>query len=75
MFGKRETGAGEKASDKWTIPLCRGHNDEQHKAGNELLWWASKGVDPFGLALALHSASGDDEIADAIIRANMRASA
>jgi hypothetical protein len=75
IYGKRETGGQEKASDKWTVPLCRVHHDEQHDAGNELLWWASTGIDPFGLALALHSASGDDDIADGIIRANMRASA
>jgi Putative HNHc nuclease len=71
VYGKRETGGAEKASDKWTVPLCRTHHDEQHAAGNELTWWASKGIDPFGIALALHSASGDDEIADAIIRANI----
>lgn len=68
IYGKRETGGAEKASDKWTVPLCRAHHDEQHDAGNEITWWASKGIDPFGLALALHSASGDDEIADGILR-------
>ncbi len=67
IYGKRETGGAEKASDKWVVPLCRREHDEQHAAGNELLWWASKGVDPFGLALALHSASGDDEIAEGIL--------
>lgn len=71
-YGKRETGGQEKASDKWTTPLCAAHHDEQHAAGNELVWWASKGVDPFGLALALYAASGDDEIAEGILRANMR---
>lgn len=70
MFGKRETGGSEKASDKWVTPLCRTHHDEQHKAGNELLWWASKGVDPFGLALALHHATGDDELAESILVAS-----
>lgn len=71
IYGKRETGGGEKASDKWTTPLCRAHHDEQHKAGDELTWWASNGIDPFGLALALHEATGDDEIADGIIRAHL----
>jgi hypothetical protein len=66
LFGKRETGGAEKPADKWTIPLCRGHHDEQH-AGNELTWWASKGLDPFGLALALYDASGDEELAESII--------
>jgi hypothetical protein len=72
IHGKRETGGAEKASDKWTVPLCRSHHDDQHAAGNELLWWASKGIDPFGLALALHHASGDDEIAESILRSHMR---
>lgn len=72
IYGKRETGGAEKASDKWTVPLCREHHDEQHAAGNELVWWASKQIDPFGLALALHAATGDDEIADGIIRSNMK---
>jgi len=67
LFGKRETGAAEKPADKWTTPLCRTHHDEQHRAGTELSWWASKGIDPFGLALALYDASGDEEIAENII--------
>ncbi len=70
LFGKRETGKQEKPSDKWTVPLCRVHHDEQHAAGNELLWWAGTGIDPFGLALALYTASGDDEMAESILRAN-----
>lgn len=73
IYGKPETGGQQKPADKWVTPLCRAHHDEQHAAGNELLWWASKGVDPFGLALALHSASSDDEIAEGILQSNMRA--
>jgi hypothetical protein len=72
IYGKRETGKAEKASDRWTVPLCREHHEHQHNAGNELLWWASMYMDPFGLALALHAASGDDEIAEAILHANRR---
>jgi hypothetical protein len=81
IHGKRETGGAEKASDKWTVPLCRAHHDEQHAAcergsGGELAtaeirWWNSKGIDPFGLSLALHHATGDDEIADGILRAHL----
>lgn len=74
LHGKRETGGGEKPSDKWVVPLCREHHDEQHKH-NELLWWAGKGIDPFGLALALHDASGDDEIGEAIVRSHVAKSA
>ena len=67
MFGKRETGGAERPSDKWVVPLCRKHHDEQHDSGNEIAWWASKNIDPFGLALALYHASGDDEIAEGIL--------
>lgn len=70
LYGKRETGGSEKPSDKWTVPLCRTHHDEQHAAGNELTWWASKGIDPFGLALALHHATSDDDIADGILHSH-----
>ena len=70
IYGKRETGGQEKASDKWTVPLCREHHDEQHD-GNELKFWAAKRLDPFGLALALYQASGDDEIAEGIISASI----
>ncbi len=70
LYGKRETGGGETASDKWIVPLCRTHHDEQHDAGNELKWWASKRIDPFGLALALHHASGDDELAEGILNSH-----
>ena len=55
--GKRPTGGGEKSSDKWTVPLCNRHHTEQHKAGNELKWWASKGVNPFMLAITLKEKS------------------
>lgn len=74
IHGKSSTGMAEKPSDSWVTPLCRAHHDEQHKAGDELKWWASKGVDPFGLALALHHASGDEEIAEGILRSHMLAS-
>lgn len=72
LHGKPETGMQAKASDKFTVPLCRAHHDEQHAAGNELVWWASKRIDPFGLALALYSASGDDDLAEGILNANRR---
>lgn len=67
-LAKPETGMGEKSDDKWTTPLCREHHDEQHKAGDELAWWASKGIAaPFALALALYADSGDEEVAMQIL--------
>ncbi len=54
-YSKRQTGLGEKPDDKWTLPLCRHHHDEQHRE-NELGWWAGKGiVDPFAVAVALYA--------------------
>ena len=70
IHGKQESGLQRKADDKWTVPLCRAHHDEQHAAGDELKWWASKGLDPFGIALSLYSASGDDEVCEAILQSN-----
>lgn len=65
-YGKRATGMAEKPSDKWTVPLCRQHHDDQHSM-NELVWWANQGIDPHMLALSLYGASGDEEMAAQII--------
>lgn len=52
--GKRETGAGEKASDQWTTPQCAScHLVDQH-GGSERAFWAKVGIDPFALALELY---------------------
>lgn len=71
LYGKRETGGAEKASDKWTVPLCRKHHDEQHATGDEMKFWDFVGINPFALALALYAATGDDEIAHGILRSNL----
>lgn len=79
IYGKAETGGQSKPADKWVTPLCRGCHDEQHattleasdtrkEITAELRWWASKGIDPFGLALALFACTGDDDIAQSILR-------
>jgi hypothetical protein len=55
QYGKRQTGMGEKPDDKWVLPLCRHHHDEQHSR-NELAWWTSYGIpDPFAVAMALYA--------------------
>lgn len=72
-IGKRETGVAEKSSDQWTIPLCRIHHEEQHHTGNELRFWSKHGIDdPFRLALALFSESGNWEICEGILAAHRR---
>lgn len=53
-------GMGIKPSDQWTVPLCNRHHREQHDKG-ELTFWASRGVDPYGLAQTLWRHSGDQE--------------
>ena len=30
---------GLKVSDEFTVPLCRGHHQQLHQAGNEVAWW------------------------------------
>jgi hypothetical protein len=46
-------GLGLKVSDEFTVPLCRGHHRELHRAGNEASWWATTGVDAIGMARKL----------------------
>ena len=44
---------GRKASDEFTVPLCRGHHREAHRCGDEAAWWKNAGVDPTITARAL----------------------
>jgi hypothetical protein len=44
---------GRKASDEFTVPLCRGHHREIHRFGDEAAWWGRTGVDPMVTARAL----------------------
>jgi hypothetical protein len=37
---------GQKVSDEFTVPLCRGHHRELHRSGDEAAWWNRKGIDP-----------------------------
>lgn len=55
QYGKRSTGMAEKPDDKWVLPLCRTHHEDQHR-NNELNWWARMGFpDPFAVAQALYA--------------------
>jgi ERF superfamily len=42
-----------KASDEFTIPLCRGHHREAHRSGDEAAWWRNLGIDPTVTARSL----------------------
>ncbi len=66
--GKRGVGIGEKADDRWCVPLCGKHHRLQHKLGETPFWWGRE-MHPVFLALALHSVSGDHEVGCDIIEA------
>jgi hypothetical protein len=44
---------GRKASDEFTVPLCRVHHRELHRGGDETAWWQKTGVDPIAAARLL----------------------
>ena len=41
---------GRKASDEFTVPLCRIHHRLVHRVGNESAWWKDAGIDPVKVA-------------------------
>jgi Rad52/22 family double-strand break repair protein len=41
---------GLKASDEFTVPLCRGHHRQLHQVGNEEAWWAERNIDALTVA-------------------------
>lgn len=57
-IGKRNTGIGEKPSDRWCVPLCADcHLDSpnaQHRVG-ERVFWVGVGLNPFKLAMTLYA--------------------
>jgi hypothetical protein len=44
---------GRKASDEFTVPLCRGHHRELHRCGDEEAWWRNADIDPIIAARSL----------------------
>ena len=78
--GKRYVGKGEKADDRWTVPICSKHHRIQHDEVGETLFWSDwiysefgVSIDPIFLALALHSVSGNHEAGCSIIEAHHEA--
>jgi hypothetical protein len=69
LYGKRQAGMAEKPDDKFSVPLCAAHHDEQHSM-NEAEFWKALAIDPLRLALALFDSTGDEERAEAIIRSH-----
>jgi hypothetical protein len=41
---------GRKASDEFTVPLCRSHHRAVHRGGDEQAWWRQTGIDPLKIA-------------------------
>jgi hypothetical protein len=35
---------GRKSSDEFTVPLCRTHYREVHRAGDKRAWWKAGGI-------------------------------
>jgi hypothetical protein len=52
---------GRKASDEFTVPLCRSHHRSVHRAGNEQVWWQQAGIDPLKVASKLWKHTHTDE--------------
>ncbi len=42
----QDRGIGLKVSDEFCVPLCRKCHTDNHKYGDELIWWYLIGVDP-----------------------------
>lgn len=44
---------GLKVSDEFTVPLCREHHRQLHRAGNEVAWWHNWNIKPLEIARGL----------------------
>jgi hypothetical protein len=52
---------GRKASDEFTVPLCRFHHREVHHVVDEEAWWQQAGIDPLKVARDLWKRTRIDE--------------
>lgn len=52
-----DAGMGRKASDFYTVSLCRHHHAEQHRQGEETFWKRIAWKDPHALAAEFCAAS------------------
>ena len=62
-------GIGVTPDDRFVLPLCGKHHDQQHRIGETAFWDA---CDPELWALALYSISGDQEAGERIVQAAFR---
>jgi hypothetical protein len=60
----QDRGLGQKVSDEFTVPLCRAHHRELHRAGKERDWWSRRGIEPLASArsfwLTTHPVNGSE---------------
>lgn len=56
---------GHRVSDEFTVPVCRVHHRELHRAGDEAAWWHKLNVNPLPVALRLwqHTRLNNNELA------------
>jgi hypothetical protein len=47
----------DKVSDEFTVPLCRGHQQQLHQAGNEVAWWYNLNINAHEKAKMLRDKS------------------
>jgi len=52
---------GRKASDEFTVPLCRVHHREVHRVADERTWWTRMALDPVTVARRLWERTRIDE--------------
>ena len=70
---QHERGIGRRATDRWTVPLCRSCHDSVESVGSrrEPEWFAKRGIaDPLGLASALWNATGNPVAMNKIVDAH-----
>ena len=56
-YGHMGRGKGQKAHDRWALPLSPEEHRKQHHFGEELYWrkeWLSHAISPYLTALVLH---------------------
>lgn len=68
---------GMKVSDEFTVPLCRGHHRQLHRAGNEVSWWQDLKISPLEIAKGLweesHGRATPDKSSNPISQINSSA--
>lgn len=68
FYAKPARGRGEKSSDRWALPLCPTHHNDQHTMNEELFWKKQHQLpDPFVMALVLWGITDDIELAEDVI--------